>query len=352
MIRVKVVGAGGYGGGGLLELLARHPKVTVKGVINPSEVGKPLGILVPHLQEFYDLIIQSPDDPDNTKDADVVFFATPDGVGMSEAEKYLNAGLKVIDYSGDFRFTDSADHCGYAAALGKDLKHKSPHLLENTVYGLPEINREKIARAQLVGNPGCFAVSCLLALAPVVKYELEEYKEPIICDCKTGVSGAGKKPNPSFHFPARYDTMNAYRLSGHQHVYEIERELSRLGNHPVKICFTPQVVPMCRGILSTVYVKIKPNIKEEAVLDAFNSFYEFEKFVRVCTPDQPVTTAWVRENNFCYLTLKFDEQTRLLLIVSHIDNLMKGQSSNAVQNMNVMFGLDETLGLHLPGMFP
>ena len=352
MIKVKVIGAGGYGGGGLLELLARHPKVQVTGVINPSEAGNPLGVLVPHLREFYDLTIQPPDDPKNIQNADVVFFATPDGVGMKEAEKYLNAGIKVIDFSGDFRFNDSAEHNGYATALGKDLPHRSSHLLDKTVYGLPELNRDKISRSKLVGNPGCFAVSCILALAPVVKYELEVYEEPIICDCKTGVSGAGKKPSPAFHYPARYDTMNAYRLSGHQHVYEIERELMTLGNHPVSIIFTPQVVPMCRGILSTIYVKIKPKIKKDVVLDAFDTFYEFENFVRLCTPDQSVSTAWTRENNFCYLTIKFDEKNHQLLIVSHIDNLMKGQSSNAVQNMNVMFGLDEKLGLHLPGMFP
>ncbi len=351
MIRVKIIGAGGYGGGGLLELFVRHPQVEVTGVIDVADVGRSIGDLVPHLRDFYDIIIQSPDDPENTKNVDVVFFATPDGVGMAGADKYTEAGIKVIDFSGDFRFDNDSDYASYAKTIGRDPAHKSSHLLDNSTYGLPELHREKLKKSDLIGNPGCFAVSCILGLAPAVAGGVVD-KDILICDCKTGVSGAGKKPHAIFHYPARYDCMNAYKLSGHQHVFEIERELSQLGGYGVKIMFTPQVVPLCRGIMSTLYGKLSKGMTQQKVLDIYEDFYNDEPFVKDFSKKEYVATTYVRGTNSYYLTVKVDEDAQRLLVVSHIDNLLKGQAGSAVQNMNILFGLKENMGLDFPGMYP
>jgi N-acetyl-gamma-glutamyl-phosphate reductase len=263
----------------------------------------------------------------------------------------LRKGIKVIDYSGDFRFNDLETYKGYAARIGRSHEHTSPELLPQSVYGLPELHREEIVPSNLVGNPGCFAVSCILALAPVLTSQLIE-PESIICDAKTGVSGAGKTPNPSFHYPARYESMNAYKISGHQHVYEIERELGRLAGQDIKITFTPHVVPLCRGILTTTYTQLCEGQKLSTVEEAYRSFYKNDVFVRVFGPDGPQVSTAVRGSNFCNISLNVDERTGRLIIVSLIDNLVKGQAGNAVQNMNIMFGLDETAGLFHPGIYP
>ena len=174
----------------------------------------------------------------------------------------------------------------------------------------------------------------------------------IICDAKTGVSGAGKNPNPTFHYPARYDAMNAYKVSGHQHVYEIERQLSLLAGQDIMITFTPHVVPLSRGILSTLYAQLNPGVDLKTVTDAYRAFYEKDVFVRAFGPDTPQVSTNVRGSNFCNLSLNVDERTGKLIVVSLIDNLVKGQAGSAVQNMNIMFGLDETEGLLHPGIYP
>jgi N-acetyl-gamma-glutamyl-phosphate reductase len=281
----------------------------------------------------------------------VVFFATPDGVGQKEARSWLDKGTKVIDYSGDFRFNDFETYKGYAARIEKKEEHASPDLLPQSVYGLAELHRDEIAKSSLVGNPGCFAVSCILGLAPALKGDLIDI-ETIICDAKTGVSGAGKTPSPTFHFPARHEAMNAYRISGHQHVYEIERELGLVAGKEIKVTFTPHVVPLSRGILTTIYAQMKAALDIEAVQDAYEAFYGDETFVRISGPGTLQSSADVRGSNFCNLSLNVDERTGKLIVVSLIDNLVKGQAGSAVQNMNIMFGLEETAGLLRPGQYP
>ncbi len=268
-----------------------------------------------------------------------------------EAKYWLNKDVKVIDYSGDFRFNDADTYRGYAVRIGRTQEHASPDLLSQAVYGLAEFHRKDMSKARLVGNPGCFAVSSILGLAPVVKSDLIE-EGSIICDSKTGVSGAGKKPAPGFHYPARYDAMNAYKISGHQHVYEIERELGLMAGKEVRITFTPHVIPLCRGILSTIYADLKKGQTAETALDAYRSFYKGEAFVRIFGPGVTLTSTDVRGSNFCNISVNADSRTGKLIVVSIIDNLMKGQAGSAVQNMNVMFGLEETAGLLRPGQYP
>jgi len=350
-IKVGIIGAGGYGGCGAIELLIRHPKAEIFALIDKQDVGKPICDLYPHLKGFCDLPLIDPDDPDCPDEFDVVFFATPDGVGQNQARSWLNKGGKVIDYSGDFRFNDLETYKGYAARIGKPQEHTSSELLPQSVYGLAELHRDEIAGSSLVGNPGCFAVSCILGLTPALKSDIIE-TESIICDAKTGVSGAGKNPSPTFHYPARYDAMNAYRISGHQHVYEIERELSLAAKKNIKITFTPHVVPLSRGILTTIYGQLKPGQGLETAIDAYRSCYGDEVFIRLFGPEIVLISTDVKGSNFCNLSINVDERTGKLIVVSLIDNLVKGQAGSAVQNMNIMFGLEETAGLLRPGQYP
>ncbi len=350
-VKVGLVGAGGYGGCGAIELLTSHPEAELVALMDIQDLGKPISALYPHLSGFCDLPLVAVDDPSVPDDIDVVFFSTPDRVGQTMAADWLAKGAKVVDYSGDFRFNDTEVYAGYAKRIGKPADHVAADLLPKTVYGLPELHRDQIAKADLVGNPGCFAVSCILGLAPAAAGKLVDLGS-IICDAKTGVSGGGKKPKPSSHYPQRYDTINAYRVSGHQHVYEIERELGLLAEQDITLTFTPHALPMTRGILSTLYADLAPGQSLETALDAYRSFYEGETFVRVYGPETSQTTAYVRGSNFCNLSVNVDPRTNKLIVVSHIDNLVKGQAGSAVQNMNVMFGLEETAGLFRPGAYP
>ncbi len=350
-IKVGIIGAGGYGGCGAIELLQAHPHVEIRALMDKQDLGKPISDLYPHLTGFCDLPLISPEDPLCPDDFHVVFFATPDGVGQAQASTWLKKGAKVIDYSGDFRFNDLETYQGYAARIGRSQAHTSPELLPGSVYGLAELHRAEISGSSLVGNPGCFAVSCILGLAPAIKHAIVD-PDTIICDAKTGVSGAGKAPNPAFHYPARYDAMNAYKVSGHQHVYEIERELGLLGGKEARITFTPHVVPLCRGILTTIYARLGQGQDLKKLEEAYQDFYREEPFVRVFGPEKPQVSVNVRGSNYCNISLNVDERTETLIVVSLIDNLVKGQAGSAVQNMNLMFGMEETAGLFKPGMYP
>lgn len=352
MITAKVIGAGGYGGVGIVELLLGHPEVELAALVAKADVGMKMSALYPHLSGYCELPILPPDAPDAAVAADIVFFATPDGVAMGQARPELERGAKVIDYSGDFRFRTPEQYAEYARRIGRDPVHKAPELLAESVYGLPELHRAEINEStRVVGNVGCFAIGCILGLAPAIRNNLVD-RASLICDCKTGVSGAGKKPNPGFHYPARYDQMNAYRLAGHQHVMEIEREMSALCGEDVRVTFTPQVVPACRGILSCLYGTLADELTAADAVEAYQAFHADNDFVRVFDGAATIGTQHVRGSNFCNLIVDVDERTRRLRVISHIDNLVKGQAGNALQNMNLLFGFPESMGLDRPGQYP
>lgn len=352
MIKAKVIGASGYGGIGIIEMLLGHPEAKIQSLVAIENTGVPVSSIYPHLTGFCDMVIMNPADPAAQEPADVVFLATPDGVGMKLAREELAKGARVIDYSGDFRFNSKEDYAEYARRIGRSPDHASPDLLPQSVYGLAELHRKEIRKeTRIIGNPGCFAVSCILGLSPAVKSGLLK-NDTIICDCKTGVSGAGKKLNASFHYPARYENMNAYKLAGHQHVCEVERELGKLAGQEIIITFTAQVFPICRGIMSTLYGTLTRKMTESEALDVYRGFYKNDPFVRVLESNANVGTLNVRGTNYCNLVVSVDERTNRLRIVSYIDNLVKGQAGSALQNMNLMFGLPETNGLDKPGIYP
>ena len=349
MVKVKIVGAGGYGGVGAIEILSRHPDAQIVSLVDLTDTGKRIAELYPHFEGICDLTITHPDDDEI--DADVVFFSTPDRVGMKEAPAYYNKGYKIVDYSGDFRFNTQEAYAEYASRISLDTTHLCPELLNHCAYGVAELHRKDIAKAKIVGNPGCFSVSALLGAAPAVKAGLIDL-DTLIFDAKTGVSGAGKKPNPQFHFPHRYDEMNAYKMCKHQHVMEVERELGLLAQKEIKITFNTQVIPVVRGIMTSVYAKAAPGVSYNDILAAYRDTYAGEPFITVIDENGTAGNRHVRGTNRCVLWVNFDSRTGTMVVMSHIDNLLKGQAGSAVQNMNVLFGLDETAGLDTPGMYP
>lgn len=351
MIRARVIGAGGYGGVGIVGLLLKHPDVQIAGLYDIAEIGKPLSALYPHLRGFCDLEILDIAHEGEAEPADVAFLATPDGAGQQLAPKLVARGTRVVDYSGDFRFNSVEDYREYATRIGRNPEHGAPELLPKSVYGLTELHRERIAKAPVVGNPGCFAVSIILGFAPALKAGLVAL-ESLIADSKTGVSGAGKTPRPQFHYPAVYDNMFAYKMTGHQHLIEVEQQLSRIAGKRIALTFTPQVVPICRGILSCCYGTLVGEASLEEVWQVYREFYRDARFVRMLDKGVAGQNSAVRGSNFCDLWVNVDARTRRLTVISHIDNLMKGQAGSALQNMNVMFGLDEAAGLNRPGIYP
>jgi N-acetyl-gamma-glutamyl-phosphate reductase len=352
MIRARVIGAGGFGGANIIELLAAHPEVEIVSLVDVDGVGKPISAKHTHLKGFCDVVVESPEQAAWDGSVDVAFAATPDGVGMKLAEKCHAAGTRLIDYSGDFRFNSADAYARYANRIGREPKHAAEGLLEKSVYGLSELYREAIATAPIVGNPGCFAAATILGFAPAVKAGLVD-RETLICDAKTGVSGAGIKPAATFHYPLRYENMNAYKIAAHQHNIEVERELSLLGDAEAKVTLITQVVPLARGIMATIYGRLRDaNTTAQALYDAYAAFYRDASFVRVEPSGVAVSNNDVRGANLCVISTNVDTRTGQMVVISHIDNLMKGQAGSALQNMNIMFGLEETCGLRRPPYYP
>ena len=352
MIRARVIGAGGFGGANIIELLIAHPEVQIVSLVDVEGVGMPISRKHTHLKGFCDLEVIAPEAAPWDDSLDVTFAATPDGVGMKVAPACLEAGGRLIDYSGDFRFNSRAAYENYARRIGRDPHHASAQLLEEAVYGLAELHREEIRKARVVGNPGCFATAAILGLAPAVKAGVID-PATLICDAKTGVSGAGIKPAPTFHYPLRYENMNAYKIAAHQHNIEVEHELSPLAGRETRVTLTTQVVPLTRGIMATIYGRLSDDkMTARDLFEVYARFYEGAHFVRVEPPGVAVSNNDVRGSNFCVLSVNIDPRTRQMILVSHIDNLMKGQAGSALQNMNIMFGLDEGLGLMRPPFYP
>lgn len=340
-IKVAVVGASGYAGGELLRLLSDHPDVTLIGTHDIKNVDLPVPKVHPNLRGIVDLIITEPDYKKMGKSADAVFVATPHGVAMKFVPKVLEGGAKVIDLSADYRFDDPKVFEQYY------IKHESPHL--KAVYGLPEFYRAKIKKANFVANPGCYPTAVILSLAPLLKKHLIDL-EHIVIDAKSGTSGVGVAPSAITHHPTCGASMRAYAATTHRHAPEIDQELSKLAGRKVKAHFTPHLIPIVRGMLTTAHVFMRKSMSKKVLLELYRSFYRDEPFVRVL--DELPQVNFIVGSNYCDIGFELDAATKRLVVVSAIDNLVKGASGQAIQNMNLIFGIDETRGLEVPPIRP
>lgn len=335
MIKVGIVGGTGYTGVELLRLLAAHPEVELVAITSRSEAGQPVADLFPSLRGRVDLSFVDPAKADLMV-CDVVFFATPNGVAMQQAPALLEAGVRVIDLAADFRLKD--------VALWEQwygMRHAAPEWVAQAVYGLPERNREAIRSARLIANPGCYPTAVQLGLLPLIEAGCIEL-EGLIADCKSGVSGAGRKAETHILFAEASDNFKAYAVAGHRHWPEITQELTEVAGVPVGLTFVPHLTPMIRGIHATLYARIR---REDDFQALFEQRYAGEPFVDVLPPKSHPETRSVRASNHCRLAIHRPQGGKTLIILSVIDNLVKGAAGQAVQNMNLMFGVDECAGL-------
>ena len=345
MIKVGVVGGTGYTGVELLRLLAAHPQVEVKAITSRAEAGTPVAELFPSLRGHLDLVFSDPASAP-LKQCDCVFFATPNGVAMSQARPLLEAGARIVDFSADFRLKDRA-----VWEKWYKVPHASPELFAEAVYGLPEINREKIRAARLVANPGCYATAVQLALLPLVETDFVDHRH-LIADGKSGVSGAGRKADVDILFAEASDNFKAYAVKGHRHHPEIMESLASLesaSGRALGLTFVPHLVPMVRGILATVYARITRETDFQAL---YEKRFADEPFVDVLPPGAQPETRWVRGTNQCRLAVHRPLDADTLVVLAVEDNLVKGAAGQAVQNMNLMFGFAETQAIDQIAVFP
>ena len=344
-MKIGIINVTGYAGIELARILYRHPEAEVVSVTGRSQAGEALGGALPHLSRMAMTI-----EPEITRSVDLVFSALPQVASAEACLPFVRDGVKVVDISADFRLHDASEY-----ALWYGSEHPAPDLLETSVYGLTELDRQGIAGAQLVANPGCYPTAALLALAPVVEKGL--IGEQIIVDCKSGVSGAGRGLSMMTHFSEVNENVSPYAVAGHRHLPEITQELRRLrsGFDP-KALFQPHLIPMTRGILDTVYADFiagafdSPAQASAAVAELYAEYYRDEPFVKVT--DKPPQTKQTWGNNDCLVYPTVDSRTGKLVVFSALDNLVKGAAGQAVQNMNLMFGLPEATGLEQLAIYP
>ena len=346
MIKASIIGATGYTGAELVRILSRHPQVELVALTSQSYVGQELGRVFPHLKPATTLVCSEQDVLKVARESDVIFTALPHGLSVPIVQEAIENGAKVIDLGADFRLDDQAEYEHWYK-----VEHHASGLLAEAVYGLPEINREKIARARVVGNPGCYPTSAILGLAPLLKKGLLQANSVII-DSKSGVSGAGRGLSLGVHYSECNDSIKAYNVGGHRHIPEIEQELSKLAGEKVAISFTPHLTPMTRGILSTIYGNLTKDVSYQEVHQLYSEFYGEEPFVQVLPLGELPQTKWCYGSNHCFIGLVVDPRVNRVIVVSAIDNLVKGASGQAVQNMNLLFGLPETSGLEFAGIYP
>jgi N-acetyl-gamma-glutamyl-phosphate reductase len=346
MLKVAIIGASGYTGGELLRLLGRHPSVEVTAVTSEQSAGKPVTDLFPNLPGMGDRRFEPFETGAVLKKADFFFLALPHTRSMTMAAALLQNGKKAVDLSADFRLRDPA-----VFERTYQTPHADPGWIEKAVYGLPERYRNSIQKAVLVANPGCFPTGALLGLLPLVSESLIQ-PDGIVIDAKSGISGAGRSPKVDYHFPEVNESALAYNVTTHRHRPEINQELSALHGRPVQAAFTPHLIPMTRGILTTIYAVAKENFKGTDWVERFEIAYKNEPFVNVLPFGKLPATAAVRGSNTCQIGLAPDPATGRVIVVTAIDNLLKGASGQAVQNMNLMMGFEETLGLDSAGLFP
>ncbi|NJM70644.1 MAG: N-acetyl-gamma-glutamyl-phosphate reductase [Scytonema sp. RU_4_4] len=346
-VRVGIVGASGYGGVQLVRLLMDHPEVELVYLGGESSAGKPFADLYPHLAHIVNQPIEAVEPQTIAHRCEVVFLSLPNGLAYKIAPQLLDKGCKVLDLSADYRFSNLTTYTNWYGAQRTDLATAA-----TAVYGLPELYRDRIAEAQLIGCPGCYPTASLLALSPLLKQGLI-VPETAIIDAKSGTSGGGRQPKVNMLLAEADNSFAAYNVVRHRHTPEIEQICSDLAGHEVTIQFTPHLVPMVRGILATVYARLRdPGLVREDLITIYKAFYRNSLWVKVCEPGVYPQTKWACGSNLCYIGIEVDPRTGRVIVMSAIDNLIKGQAGQAIQCLNIMMGWDETLGLPKLGFYP
>lgn len=345
MIKAGIIGSTGYAGQQLVWLLYNHKNVEIKFLSSYNYAGMNFNNVYPEYMNFIqDMCIDMHEVENKLHEIDVLFIALPHGKAFDITKKALELNIKVIDLGADFRIKDKNIY-----ETWYKVEHKVPELLSEAVYGLPEIYREKIKMAKLIANPGCYPTASILALAPILKNKLIDTNS-IIIDAKSGVSGAGRGANIATLFCECNESIKAYNIGIHRHTPEIEQELSYINGENIFLSFTPHLIPMNRGILATCYGVLSKKVSQDEIYEMYEDFYKDEYFIRI-RQDLP-ETKWVKGTNLCDIAVRVDERTNRVIVVSAIDNLVKGAAGQALQNMNIMFNLDETEGLKLLAMNP
>ena len=335
--KIAIVGASGFTGSELARLLARHPQVEIIAITSQTHTGKPFSELHPQFFGILDIPLVSAESVPNT-DVDVIFLALPHKVSMEYVAKWKDLPAKIIDLSGDFRLSTPEVYRDWY-----QKKHTFPEGFKNAIYGLPELFADQIAKASLVANPGCYPTASILALAPLFAASIVE-EDSVIIDAKSGLTGAGIKASETTHFSNVNENFKAYGIGVHRHTIEIEEQLSALANSDYTLQFTPHLLPVDRGILVTAYAKLKKPINQSKLDDIYQKFYKEKPFVRLRNSAPGIKD--VRGSHYCDIFPIWDERTQRVIIISAIDNLLKGAASQAVHNMNLMLGLEESTGLH------
>lgn len=342
MKKIGIVGATGYTGVELLRLLANHPHIEICYVTSRSNAGMRVDEMFPNLRGYIDLEFSDPTD-DNLAECDLVFFATPNGIAMKHTVGLRKAGVRVIDLAADFRIKDEKIWSHWYG-----MTHACPELLSEAVYGLPEINREKIKSANIVANPGCYPTSVILGLLPMIKENIMDINN-VIADTKSGVSGAGKKAAVASLFSEMGESFKAYGVPGHRHQPEIAQILNTFTENSVDLTFVPHLLPMIRGIHATLYTRVEEKIDLQTL---YEKFYANETFVDVLPTGSHPETRHVKSSNMCQIAVHKSAESSRVVVLSVIDNLVKGAAGQAVQNMNIMFDFEESTALRQPALSP
>ena len=346
MLKVAVCGGSGYAGAELLRILATHPEVRITAVTSQKSAGKKVPDLFPHLFACEHLVYEPLDRKSILSKADIFFMALPHAASQEAVDFFVRQGKKVIDLCADYRLKDAGIYEEWYK-----VPHRFPGTLKKAVYGLPELHRKRIAKASLVANPGCYPTGAVLGLFPAVKNKLVR-PDSVIVDSKSGTTGAGRQSDVSFSFCEVNEGFKAYSIAVHRHTPEIEQELSGVLGSTVKVNFTPHLVPIDRGILTTIYAKLSKKMEVGEVHGLYSKTYGKEPFTRVLPLGKFPNVKSVRGTNMCELGIAVNTRTDTLIIVTAIDNLQKGASAQAVHNMNIMMGFDERTGLNAVGLFP
>ncbi|WP_188456952.1 N-acetyl-gamma-glutamyl-phosphate reductase [Virgibacillus oceani] len=345
-MKIAIIGATGYGGAELIRILNMHPEVSIHSIHSSSQQNKPIHESYPHLESITEQVLQEIDAEKIARQVDLVFTATPSGISSKLVPELLNNGLKVIDLSGDYRIKNPTVY--------KEWYKKQPvdaYWLHEAVYGLTEWMDEDLTEIKFISNPGCYPTAALLGLAPLVKNQLIDTNS-IIIDAKSGVTGAGRNATPTTHYPEMNDNLKIYKVNEHQHIPEIEQVLSEWNAEVGPITFSTHLVPMTRGIMATMYADLTKEIKYEQLFQLYQESYQDAYFVRIKEQGMFPCTKEVYGSNFCDISLAYDKRTNRVMVVSVIDNLMKGAAGQAVQNLNKLLGIAEQSGLDFVPVYP